>query len=164
MIFFYHRCSSFDVYKTRKFKFVRSTNDHSNAVDLLLCKQCVSHLTMEPKDKKKDKTYDFPQNTWPAFIWSLLSDDALIQTYHSRIWQLIPQPWRYWWIDNAIACFYDRISLDIPESLFIDKTLQMEEWDSDIDSMSLSRLRDTSNKHLMPCVLCPWGCTEFYHE
>ena len=44
------------------------------------------------------------------------------------------------------------------------RNVEMNKWDSDIESMKLSRLRDTSNKHLMPCVLCPWGCSEFYHQ
>ena len=143
---------------------MESTNDESNAIDLVVCKECYNHLTMEPKKRKKNQTYNLPKNTWPGFIWSMFSDEKLIGKYQSRIWQLIPSPWRYWWVDAANQCFNDRISLEFPKSIISDRTCEMNEWDSDIKSMGLGRLRDTTNKHLMPCILCPWGCTEFYHE
>jgi hypothetical protein len=143
---------------------VPSANDESNAIDLIVCRECYNHLTLDPKRKKKHQTYNFSKNTWSGFIWSMLSDKKLVQKYESRIWQLIPRTWRYWWIDDAISLFNDRISLDSPEPIISDRTCEMNEFESDIKSMNLGRLRDTTNKHLMPCILCPWGCTEFYHE
>ena len=110
-----------------------------------------------------EKIFNSARITWPGFIWSLLSNVSLMRKYNTRIWQLIPQTWRYWWYSSASGRFRDNITLHNPQSLFVDKTVEMNEWDSDIESMSLARLRDTSNKHLMPCVLCPWGCSEFYH-
>ena len=169
-IFFSHksicliRCSSFYVYSTRKFKFVQSTNDESNTVDFVFCRECHNHLTTYPTRRKKFQSYNYPKNTWPGFIWSMLSDEMLIRKYQCRIWQLIPRPWRYWWIDDANPLFNDRITLDSPTPIISDRTCETNEFDSDIKSLQLGRLRDTTTKHLMPCVLCPWGCTEFYHE
>ena len=56
---------------------------------------------------------------------------------------------------------YGSISLDSPEALFIDRTLEMQEWNSDLKSQLLTRLASSCNKYLIPKVLCPWGCTEF---
>ena len=58
----------------------------------------------------------------------------------------------------------DEITLFNPDSLFIDKSNEINEWNREIGVMKLGNLRDVSNKLLMPCILCPWGCTEFLHK
>ena len=164
-LFTFHveRFTSFEVHSRRRFKFVRSTNDEDNTVDLFLCQECAIHLTLETS-KANMKIYNSATNTWPGFVWSIFIDVSLMDKYNTRLWQMIPQTWRYWWIDSARICFTADISLHMPQSIFVDKTVEINEWDSDIESMELSRLRNTSNKHLMPCVLCPWGCSEFLHQ
>ena len=114
--------------------------------------------------KENIKVYESPECSWPGFVWSILSDQELVTIYGQRIWQFIPQTWRYWWITSAADLFTDEVSLHHPQSVFVDKTMEINEWDTDIESMNLSRLRDTTNKHLMPRVLCPWGCSEHYHK
>ena len=39
--------------------------------------------------------------------------------------------------------------------------MDIKEWDDDIASYLLSRLASTCNKHLIPSMKCPWGCSEF---
>ena len=158
----FYTFSSVEVNARRRFKFVRSANDESNAVELLMCEECAIHLTMD-SSKENEKVFNSPQMTWPGFIWSIISDTSLRSKYGTRIWQMIPQTWRYWWVENSSTNFNSNVFVHHPQSLFVDKTNEMDEWNTDIESMSLSRLRDTSNKHLMPCVLCPWGCSEFLH-
>ena len=162
-LLYIERFTSFEIQKRRRFKFIRSSNDEDNAINLLLCQECSLHLTLETS-KVNAKVYNSAKNSWPGFIWSVFADVSLIVKYDTRIWQMIPQTWRYWWINSVQICFSTDISIQMPQSIFVDKTVEMNEWDSDIESMKLSRLRDTSNKHLMPCVLCPWGCSEFYHQ
>ena len=52
------------------------------------------------------------------------------------------------------------ITLDFPESIIVDRTLEVEEWNNDIESMKLPRLASACNKYMLPSVLCPWGCSE----
>ena len=152
--------TTLDVNSSRKFKFVDSTNNEDIADELILCKECSVHLT----SNENRKIYEAPVNTWPGFIWSVLSNESLVNKYGVKIWQFIPQQWRHWWLCSAFDYFPEEISIQNPPSYFVDKTIEMNEWDTDIESMSLARLQDTTNKHLMPCVLCPWGCSEFYHR
>ena len=140
-----------------------SSNNESTASLVTLCTQCATHLTLETSTANK-KIFNSDENTWPGFIWSFISDEHLQNIYGTHLWKFIPTTWRYWWIENARHLFSEPISIDIPHSVFVDKTKEINEWDSDIESMSIARLRDTTNKHLMPCVLCPWGCSEFYHK
>ena len=47
------RHSSIDVYNRRQFKFVQSANIESNAIEIILCKQCSKHLPLETKKKQE---------------------------------------------------------------------------------------------------------------
>ena len=59
---------------------------------------------------------------------------------------------------------FQAISIDNPSPIFVDRTLEIDEWNEDINSYELARLASTCNKHLMPKILCPWGCTEYNHR
>ena len=151
------------VKRRRKFNLIPIRTFRSEARVIILCIQCGTHLTLETSRANK-KIYDSCQNSWPGFLWYLLSNCEFQRIYGSRLWQFLPITWRFWWLEEASRYFQDNISLHNPESLFIDKTREINEWDQEIDSKNIGRLRDVSNKLLMPCVLCPWGCTEFLHK
>ena len=163
-IFHFCRHSIFDVYSRRKFKFVYSANNISTAIELCLCEQCSNHLTLDSEVKKKDRIYERSSNTWPGFFRYFLSNEHFHNIYGLKLWQFIPITWRHWWIDVARSLFSQDISLQHPHCVFIDKSKDNNIWNDDIDCMLLGRLRDTSNKYLMPCVLCPWGCSEYTHR
>ena len=158
------RHSSIDVYNRRQFKFVQSTNIESNAIEIILCKHCSNHLTLETKKKEKERMYDRSENTWPGFIWYFLTNKDLHRNYGLKLWEFISLTWRHWWIEDASTHFETEILLQHPDCIFLDKSKDNNDWNDDIDSMLLGRLRDTSNKYLMPCVLCPWGCSEYTHR
>ena len=65
---------------------------------------------------------------------------------------------------SVVDLFTDEISLHNPQLVFVDKKMEINEWDTDIERMKLSMLRDTTNKNLMPFVLCAWGYSEHYHK
>ena len=46
---------------------------------------------------------------------------------------------------------------------FINKTWDNNEWNDAINRKLLGRLSDVSNKHLKPCILCPWGYSDYVH-
>ena len=59
---------------------------------------------------------------------------------------------------------FGNISIQLPPPVFQDLTTSINERDADINSYFLSKLKSTTNKHLMPIVKCPWGCSEFMHK
>ena len=60
-----------------------------------------------------------------------------------------------------ISAGYDDISIDNPEPIIIDRTTELDEWKSKIDSQKLPEIADVCNKFMIPNILCPWGCNEF---
>ena len=161
-IFFRH--SSIEVQSRRQFKFVQSANMQSNSTKLILCQQCSNHLTLDSTPRAKDRVYERSTNTRPTFIWYFLTNQHLHCKYGTHLWQFIPFTWQHWWIEDALLHFRREITLLQPDCIFVDKSKDNKNWNDDITSMYLARLRDTSYKYLMPCILCPWGCSEYTHK
>ena len=156
----FRHCSSDEIRSRRSFKNV--TRSTRAVVQYTLCSQCAEHLVSE-----NNTTAKLCINTWPGFIWFLLKDEDIHSNYGSSIWRFIPSQWRYWWIDEAKACFphiFNSVSIESPSPIFIDKTMEIKEWNDDVNSYLLPRLASSCNKHLMPNIMCPWGCSEFNHK
>merc|ERR1711923_608825 len=147
-----------------------------------LCRECRNYL-MDPSDIEW-------KNTWPSFLWNLLSgkDASTGRFFHKvydpkYLWKLVPQSLRPNWI-GAIRGRYGvevmqrarnnvvnvkgfaQCSIDSPEPFFIDRTTDVKSFFDDVKSYKLKRLLHClSAEHEKPCmipdVLCPWGCTEF---
>ena len=120
-------------------------------------------MTLETSIENK-KVYNLYKNSWTGFVWYLLSNSDFQSVYGTRLWQFLPLSWRFWWLQEAHSCFMDNILLHNPDPLFVDKSSEINEWDWEIGSQNVERLSDVSNKLLIPCVRCPWGCTEFLHR
>ena len=91
-----------EIRKRRKFKFVKSTNN-TNERWYCLCHDCHSHLvTLDDSKEANEARYIFP-----SFIWSILSDVDLQCHYGLFLWEFIPKPWHYWWLNSARSfdCF-----------------------------------------------------------
>ena len=79
----------------------------------------------------------------------------------------MPKKWRQWWITSLIEKFpnvYRGISFNHPTAIFEDITLDIQDWNQSINTYMLSDLAIACNKHLLPTVMCPWGCSEFIHK
>ena len=87
----------------------------------------------------------------------------VISHYGTKTWQLIPIPWRHWWIDNLkhVTTGYENISIDSPEPIIIDQSFELKELNTQIESQMLFEIAKACNKFMIPNVLCPWGCNEF---
>ncbi len=95
----------------------------------------------------------------------MLQNQNVQQHYGNRGWKFILQEWRSWWLPSLTNQFFYRdISMDTPPSYFCDKTKDYMEFHNEKGSGVLSRTGYTINKHLMPTVLCPWGCSEYMHK
>ena len=73
------------------------------------------------------------------------------------IWWIIPKVWRKWWEEN-----FEAAGLEVPpfqsQELEITRVLFAKGVSRDIKG-----LLDNLDEFLNPLVLCPWGCTEYYH-
>jgi len=148
-----------DICKRRRFKFIshsnHNTTDEDSAVDYTytLCKQCSVHLTAEIKIANETK------NLWPGFIWYLLTNKDILDEYNIEfLWKFIPTSWRLWWSDTL------GLRVDSPKPFFRDISVDINDWNNLISSETLPNLRDACNKHLIPTVLCPYGCSAFIHR
>ena len=109
---------------------------------------------------------------WPSFIWKqVLKNPNVLSIYGDRVWCLIPSQWRHWWIESVKEYIaprngndYSNVTLNFPHPAIVDRSLDQIEMIADISSFNLGRIMDTMNKHLIPDVLCPWGCSEYIHK
>ena len=105
------------------------------------------------------------KNIWPSFVWMLLTDENILDTYDDYAWRFVPMKWRHWWIDSIKEnnLLMEHVSLNNPPAIFKDVTMDLREMISDIDDAKISVIIRTCDKHVLPTVLCPWGESEFLH-
>lgn len=146
----------------RRFKFCQSHRTETNACNIILCDECSVHLTHDDTAIANQSKF-----SWPGFIWSVLENKEIHKTYGNYVWKFIPIQWRYWWLSSLHQTFpiiFEDASITSPKSVFVDLSSDIDEWNQNISSFLLARLANTTNKHLMPKVLCPWGCSEYIHK
>ena len=93
------------------------------------------------------------------------------------LWQMICASMREYWFEaigiiqyryrGNIINPYDGCTLDHPKPFFVDRTMAVDKFWSNIHSLDLKRMLVELNSEktsLIPDVLCPWGCTEFCFE
>ena len=105
--------------------------------------------------------------TWPGFLWKLLTNLETHKSYDDYIWRFNPDLWRHWWMGALMpehGDIYNCITIELPPTFFKDIMMEYKEFQYDIESYLLSKLANSCNKHLLPNVLCPWGCTDFIHR
>ena len=71
--------------------------------------------------------------------------------------EIVPLGWRGWWFDDIVLQFpayYNSISIIDPQSIFMDRTKDLETWNEGIKSQKLSSIDDVCNQFLLPNVLC----------
>ena len=150
--------SKYNLKMKKKFRFApreRGDDEH-----FYLCQECDSFLVTED-DGDTAKSAKF---TWPSFIISTLMNENVISVYGNRAWQLVPTYWRHWWVETlplATLNGYNDITIDYPPSIITDRTCELNDWKNKNDSNMLFEIAQACNRHMMPTVLCPWGCTEF---
>ncbi len=133
-------------------------------MNYIFCRQCEFYLDAE---KDYDAT-NYDNVVWCSFFWALFSNRQIQIKYGQEfIWRLIPKEWRHWWLGSLTAVFpnvYNNIAIEFPTPFFNDKTIDIKEWDDEIQTYFISNLATICNKHLRPTIKCPWGCSEFQHK
>lgn len=149
-------CSYNNIKNNKHFKHIpRRNNNH-----VALCHECHTYLTTQELEEPKDFM-------WPSYIWYLLSDDEIHSKYGSYIWRFIPMEWRVWWLESCRTYHrhvFENITLQQPSPFFVDRTDQLEDFNTLRRKYELPSLKKICNNYMMPTVKCPWGCTEMMHR
>ena len=163
LTFFFLRHRTNKLNLKARFRFLKGHRVEHRAQDILLCSECANHLVHLKGSKEKNSGV----HAWPAFLWSFLENEDLHCEYDGEyLWKFIPEQWRYWWLDSIGVVFphyFGDVSISEPEPFFKDRTPDIDEFNEDIESYLLARLAKTCNEHVMPLILCPWGCSEYNH-
>lgn len=158
----FHEYNSTQLKKYRSFKLCRINYNDENEINIF-CKECSIHLSSDNKNHANK-----PTHTWPSFIWYILNDKEFRQCYGPQhLWKFVPKVWRYWWLDSyndTIRQLDQKVDIDFPTPLFVDRTEDICEWNELISSFTLPNLRKACNKYLLPTILCPFGCSSFLHR
>ena len=138
---------------------VNSSFCKKNRVRMTLCQQCKCALTNQPSKILEE-------DVWPAMVWGWLTDSNLMRRFGSDLWKVVPDEWRYWWIDAIVECapVFRNVTLESPPPIFSDVTGRKEELETGIGTMCASDMQRVCNEHLLPLVRCPWGCSEYFHK
>ena len=64
----------------RKFRFIKSTQNENHATDVCICTECSNHLFSDDL-----KQANLQSNTWPGFIWGILTDEDILEAYDDTI-------------------------------------------------------------------------------
>ena len=119
---------------------------------LLLCDECKKMLG----DKSLSAR---PELVWPAFVRKAL------EQHGARVWIMLPQKWREWWLDFAVV----RQSLDVgvlePPLKVADLSkehVKFRKVMGNLEEIGFREFKATVEAALsVPRVRCPWGCSEF---
>ena len=75
-------------------------------------------------------------------FWGLICNNDDSRKYRREIfWELIPQKWRFWCIDDisSMEC-YSGVTIEEPPAIFVDKSMNIINFIDDITSFKLYRL------------------------
>ena len=108
--------SSFNFRKKRSpLQLFKSSNSQTNAVDHILCDQCVRFLSKDTKSK------DFA-DLYPSFLWNLLAGNYNAVYSGRDLLHMIPSTMRPWWIHSLTEsgqdwCFFcaDKFLWHLPD-------------------------------------------------
>ena len=131
-----------------------SKRTYENEETVPLCTHCEVYLT-ETGSEAQDMEVQFP-----GYIWSLQSK-TLRALHREReiLWRIMPRVWRLWW---QVA--FDIDDVNTPPGVQTETIDVQKRRFASGTSGDIKRLVDTFDELLMPLVLCPWGCTEYYHK
>ena len=159
-----HAVESGTIRRKGRFKFphIKSSSGRGSRT-YSLCDECKNYLVFQDEDEG---------NIWPLFLYHLLfgSHDAKFRhaQYHYSVcggevlWRLVPPTMRGWWLEEIKSIpEYSGCTADHPQSVFVDKTSEFEEFNRCCKSGKLSKLTQAMDNYhvLMSTVLCPWKYT-----
>ena len=137
-------CNSSQINPKQKFRHVLHTRSDTDT-SYRLCQECDRYLCF----KSGLSPVKVAKNIWLSFIYGTQSDQRVTHEYRTKVWQPIPKLWQYWLVDTLPTKYseYIGITIDFPESVIVERILEVEAWNNDIESMKLPRLASACNKY-----------------
>ncbi len=170
----FHQVGSQNIKRlVHKCQHVRQIKSESERRVYNLCTHCRDHL------ERKLTGFD---SLWPGYFWHLFSgshtsDFASSYHYHEvipaeQIWQMVPSSMRKWWISSVHEISflgvspYAHCSVSSPAPMFIDRTVDLQRFESYLDSDNLKDLDRAFRDELVfnTNVLCPFGCSHYCYD
>ena len=128
--------------------------DYQDGDLIPLCSQCIAYLT-----SKEKKEADTLEAKFPGYFWKLYSKTfKLMRNEKEKLWLIMPKVWRLWWLDG-----FEADDLNMPSFQTEEIGLRQAKFELG-QKQDIKHLVDTFDEYLKPVVLCPWGCTEYYHR
>ena len=93
-----------NIVKRHKFRRVKFES-YDDAYLFYSCKECSNYLNPNINYKEANLS----KNTWPPFIYTVLSNREVINLYADKVWQSISHQWQYRWIDTIPFDFEEAI-------------------------------------------------------
>ena len=125
----------------------------------VLCDECTSLIQFKILNPKKRVPWNIG---WPSFLWHSFilpeNEERIL-----NIWRLLPIDWRTSWLEKIqfIHSSFENLEINSGGITFDNGTFELEKFKEDLSSWKRVRVEDCLNKHCVPTVRCPWGCTEY---
>jgi hypothetical protein len=138
--------------------------DFDDVQDLALCLECSRFLVPDAIDAAATQA---SLVMWPALVWKLLVNLMVQEEFGNGFWAFVPALWRPWWLDSlqlqGFQCYQD-ITLEFPPSAFTEVSADRAEFLAALELNTAGALIGACDKHIIPNICCPWGCTEYIHK
>ena len=133
----------------------------SGVVTVSLCGNCASYL--EEDDRRTREKMEF---VWPTMIWKFLTSAESLRQHGSKLWSVIPDLWRLWWLEEVknASPELQNISFSEPKSAIADVTRNRLKLKKAIKDAIFVPMKKQVNDKMHAVVKCPWGCNEYYHK
>lgn len=127
---------------------------------IVLCSTCCEYLQRNTDIEPNDWRY-----LWPGFVWRMFLDNFSTNAIVD-LWSVIPVNWRGWWCHSLNGLVLHRRELFCIDGAtpteVMDVTSERNQMLDAERTMEIKKLLYSWDGLLMPRVLCPWGCTEYY--
>ena len=86
------------------------------------------------------------------------NDNYMQQEYGERIWSYIPHE-----INKVSEICLPNIAIDHLSPIIVNCTTKINKWWVKMESKHSPLIANICNELLIPNVLCPWDCTEYFY-
>ena len=136
----------------KKFSHLNRSSIPASATAISVCEECSIYLQRDESLAGASSTLS--KICWPAYLFGCLKNIGSDMSCY--VWTLLPTSLRDRW-SHAFPTY----CADPTQSVIRDITSDRDDFFEKVNSYKLGGLLNAVETHLLPNVLCPWGCTEY---
>ena len=144
----------------------------SDDSSVLLCLQCKELLSDEDRRARRasKKTVPLWRVVWPVYMWRFLTHSVMLAKFGSDALHWVPTSCHHAWRQSLIAEFpahYDSDLFDCYAGgtpIIVDGSVPRRQFLRALERNRLGELKEVCDRLLIPRVLCPWGCSAYFHD